>query len=313
MVAAKTSDDLLDEAKVLAATPPSDTRVTDSEMLEIGAHALSMEIAELFMSAGGTQRWVYTGTDVATVVDQFLYRLPSRALGSGLADLLIIDAGGEEYDAPEIPLEDVWLYAQQRTGNWRSPYAYAFQGDHIHIVPTPTDTSYTLRMRWHRQPARLVAVSAAALVTGVTGTTITCASIPSSIATPLDVDVVEGTPHGDVLQTDAAATIAASVFTIAAGVDAEIAAGDYVCIAGETCIPPIPEAVWPLLVGLVAHEVIDAYGDGDAYARSEKRIHRRRELAKRMLTPRNKGETPKLINRHSSLRGGRFPRWLGRG
>ena len=311
MVAAKTSDDLLDEVKVLAQTPPSDPRVTDAEMLELGSHALSMEIADLFLSCGQA-RWVYTSSDVATIASTALYRVPSRALASGLSDLLIIDSSGEIFDAPEIPLEDHWIFVQNRAGNGRSPYAYSFEGDHVRLAPTPADTSYSIRYRWPRQPARLVTVAECAKVATAGGVQIVCDSIPSTMSSPLTIDVVEGTPHGDVLMQDTAATFTGSTFTVSA-VDSEVADEDYVCPVGTTCVPPIPESVWPFLVAMVAQEVIDAYGDGDAFARAEKRVRRRREMAVRALAPRNRGETPVIINRHSALRGGRFTRGLGRG
>lgn len=306
-IAAKTSDDLIAEAKVLSQAADAEGRITDAEILEIGSHVLSMEIAELFISARQS-RWVYTAADIATVSGQALYRVPTRALAAGVHDLVAVDTDGTEYDLHEVSLEEVHLYSNDEVRSLRGPYDYCWVGDQIRLLPTPSNTTYSLRLRFARQPARLVTVAECAKVASTTTTTVVCDSIPAGFpSSPTTVDIVEGTPHGDVLQHDASATYTGSTFTIAAGVDTEIAAEDYVCPVGTTCIPPIPEQVWPLLVAIVAHEMIDTFGDTKQLASSERRVARRREMAKRVLSPRNRGETPKIRNRHSAMRGGRYP------
>ena len=305
MVAAKTSDALLAAIKRDAQMPPADGRLTDAEILDIASEALSAEVADLLVSVR-QQRWVQTHADVAITSGVATYRIPSRALAAGVSDVLIVD-GETEYDAPELSPEERYRYSDGQRGPWRSPYGYAWQGDHIVLVPEPSETRYSLRLRYPRQPGRLVAVEECGLVTSTTATTIELDATPSAWGASETLDVVEGTPHADTLMLDASATISGTTVTIAAGVGSEVAAGDYVCLAGETCIPPVPESVWPYLVAACVARVVYVIGDVAAIQAAQIMAAQAERRVRSVLAPRNRGARELVTHHNSALRGGRMP------
>lgn len=306
MVAAKTTDDLLTEVRDEAQLPTTDGRIDSAGILRLASKRLSTTIADLLVSLR-QERWVTTHADIPIVSGTARYRIPSRALATGVADILIVD-GSDVYDAPEIDAEERWRYTSGQRGPWRSPFGYTWEGDRIVLLPTPDTSGYSLRVRYPRQPARLVEVDDCMLISSLTATTLTTLSLPSASAwaSGPTIDVVKSAPGGDVLMMDTAATTSVLTLTVAA-VDSEVAVGDYACLAGETCIPPIPESVWPLLVAETALAVLRAIGDPTGTADAERNVAEAGTRAKSVLAPRNRGERKMVIPHASTLRGGRFP------
>lgn len=302
MVAAKTSDDLLSDVRVAAQLADNEGRITSAEMLRMASRLLSTRIAKLLITAR-QERWVRTHSDVPIVSGTAKYRVPSRALAAGVSDVVIVDAGGEEYDPPYITARDRHYFSGGRRPNSRSPYAYTWEGDHIVILPTPQESQYSLRVRYPRQPPRLVLVASCGLVTNKSATTIDVLAMPSGWGSFNTVDVVEGTPHGDALMLDQLAGISSNTLTIAAGVDSEIDDGDYVCLAGESCVIPLPENVWPVLVEALAVDVMTRLEDNSSTIATH--VDLRDEAASAVLAvlePRSRAERPMLRRRGSPYR-----------
>lgn len=178
-------------------------------------------------------------------------------------------------------------------------------------VPDANSSRFSLRVRYPRQPSRLVPVAECALVSSVASNVITVAAVPSAWGAAETVDTIQGVPHADALGLDQSATISGSDITIAAGVSSELAAGDYVTLAGETCVPPVPEVVWPALTSATSVDVLTSIGD-EAHSSSQmSKAGRQFSRAKRLLTPRNRGEREVIQNHNSAARAGRFPNWRG--
>lgn len=313
-IAAKTADDLISDLIVAAQLRSSDSttiddgRLSNAEALRIASRLLSTQVAALLVAAR-QERWVSQASDVAITSGTDTYRVPGRALAAGVSDVVIYDdASGEEFDPPYLDGRDRHHYVNGRKGQWRSPYAYTWQGDHIVLVPAPTETKYQLRVRFPRQPPRLVQTSACALVSSTTATTITTnATVPSAWASSETLDIVQGDPHGDVIGLDLAGTsISGTSITIAAGVPSEAASGDYVCLDGDSCVIPLPESVYSYLVDLLTVWALQRIGDPLAEQAKELAMATRASVQE-VLEPRSRGERRVPIRRHSPLRLGRYP------
>lgn len=328
MPAAKTTTDLLSAVRLDGALPDVDGRfgstqaAMDSSILDLAAQELSTSVADVLISLR-QERWVRQQTDVQIAAGINRYRIPARALAAGVSDLTIVD-GGTEYDLSPIDTEDRFRFSDGRKGNWRAPYGYTWEGDCILLVPTPMETKYTLRVRYPRQPSRLVTVANCAAISSLTGTVLTIvAGAPvgwSSIT--MDIDVISGTTHGDVLEDDVTVVTNAGPTTMTrssgtfalTGPDAILGTGNnyyrsYVCVAGTSCIIPIPESVYPLLVAATVRRCQEVCGDDDALVAAERAYARAEKRVRNMLEPRNRGGREMLTNPYSALRGGRFPGW----
>lgn len=305
MVAARTSDTLLADVRAATQLPDADGRLTTAEIYRITDQAMVLHVADL-LSQPRSQRWAIISAGGITS-GTLLYRVPDRALGASVLDVLITD-GTNSWSAPEIPQEDAHLYTTVR-GSWDSPYAYAWRGDRIQILPTPTVSTYSLAFKIARQPSRHVAVSSCAVVASSTSTTITTsATVPSAWTSSQTLDIVRaetGMPwiYTTTLPTlDLAGTsISGTSITVSAGLPSDLPAGCYVCLAGETCVPAIPESVYPVLVHASAMLVLEALGDPRAQSEAAL-LETAIAVARKLLEPRNSGATQRRVPRFSPLR-----------
>lgn len=309
MVAAVTSDALLARVKRAAMMPTADGRLTDAEILTALDDVIDTQLGRAVYDADDG-RWVETAADVAVTAGRSDYRLPERAWADGIRQVMLVDPT----TGTEIPLDYVDLadaYELRNAGVWAAP-AYTLVADAIRLLPTPADSAYSLRVAYLRQPSRLVAVSACALVSTVSSSTIgAAAALPSSMSGTEVVDVVRGT-NGRVLETDVTVTASTPNLTRGAGAwgtsgIGAIVAGDYVCLAGETCVVPVPRVAIAYLVELGARQVCIDLGDAEgardrAATAEEARKDMEQGIAERSRT------RPAVINRFSPLRSAGMPR-----
>lgn len=308
MVAAKTCDDLVTEAKDAASVPDADGRFgTASGALELGILRLASNVlrttcADLLVGSR-SQRWVSSALG-SIVSGTYLYAIPERALAAGVSDIIITD-GTDEWSAPEIAASDAWRFINLH-GGWDSPYAYCWRDDDIELLPHPTSSAYSLRVKYPRGLLRLVRVSDCARVASKGATTITtAATVPSAWTATETLDIVRGGPNGQPRDIDLAGTlISGTSITIAAGVPSTVVAGDYVCLDGETCIPPVPDAVWPVLVSGTALRVARVFGDAPGVADLERQTGEDYTLAKKIVNPRSRGASQKIVARGYGTRRG---------
>jgi hypothetical protein len=322
LVQALTTDDLLTEVKDQCVLPTADGRLGSTEALanvaicKMASRVLRTVVADLLIACR-QQRWVTNtstqGDGTAAHLQSITsgtsyYAVPERALAAGVADVEILDASASPiayWSAPEIPAQEAWRYRSNH-GGWDSPYAYCWRDDEIELLPNPTSTQYSLRIGYPRGLLRLVPVASAARVASKTATVITTsAAVPSTWAASETLDVVRGGPNGQPRVIDiAGSSISGTSITITLGVPASVVAGDYVCLDGETCVPPVPDAVWPVLVDATSLEVLRALGDLDGIAAAERRAGESMRTAKEILSPRSRGASKKIVARGYGTRSG---------
>ena len=170
------------------------------------------------------------------------------------------------------------------------------------LVPSPSQSG-TLRLEYHRRPSALVTTSAVATISSINGarTVITTtATIPSTIVSGISVDVVDNTPGFKTLVMDATttATTSGTTITLTAALPSSVAAGDYVCLAGESPVPQIPVELHPLLAQRTKAAALEALGDPKA-VQAMQVCDRMRQSAMVQLSPRSKGSPRYLINRNA--------------
>lgn len=301
MVAALTTDDLLNEVKDQAMVPSTEGRLTDLQILKLASEVMRTEVAEL-MVGSRSQRW-NTAVTMATIAGTSTYPVPERALATGVSEILISDGATGLWNPPEISQPDVWRYVNSH-GGWDSPYAYAWSDEGIMLLPTPADTTYSILWLYPRGLLRLVRVSDAGRITAVGASTVTISATPSAWTSSEVVDIVSGRPSGAVRAIDVSASISGTTVTIGSSVS-DCRVGDYVCLDGETCIPPVPDVVWPVLVSGTAREVGIALADGPLEQQlADRRASRAASSAKALLTPRSRGASKKIVTRgYGSRRG----------
>ena len=296
------ADDFLDQVKSRAQLPDITGALSDADILLLADQAMQTEIEPLVV---GMKRdyWVKTyDQDITANVSD--YRIFHRSIGSKLRDLLLVDQNGNEYSIPEIAPEQAWRYKQVQ-GDWNTSVAYYVQGEEVVLVPTPTQTGYTLRQKYClRRPRLTIDTDNYAAITSFIGPILSVATVPANIISGAFVDIVRRKPYFDVLVVEAE-VIAAGVGTISIDVapPTSLQAGDYVSFSDTSYIVPLPVEIQQLLLTATVGKVLMALGDERAQ-REIAVFERDRDRVKVLLSPRNEGESPRIINRSGPIRGG---------
>lgn len=297
-----TSDELLDGLKSRAIIPSSQALYSDANILTMADDVIAVMLVPLLTSL--RQDYFVTTSTQVTVASQNGYKIPYRSIGRTLRDLKLYKTStpASKIDLTRIASEDEHLYLG--TG---SPFGFYFKQDKYVLVPTPTDTSYTLEEWYMIQPSRLVQVSQAAKVVSFTSTMVTCDAIPAEIVTNSVIDFIDGYPGHTIRSMDKTVTaISGNTLTFASGViPSDLAVDDYIALKQKTPFITLPEECYRLLESELAHRILTAQGDFEGAKNLDATIMKETENLKKVLEPRVKGEATKMINRRSLLRSGK--------
>lgn len=251
-----------------------------------------------------SEEFCVTDYDVSLVSGQSEYRLPPRATGETLRDVQL-DTGNGFYSvmrrSPEssVPAPDS-----------STPGEFYIRDDMVVLVPSPSTSSGTLRMRYFMRPNKLVASSRAWQVTAKPSSTqLTLAALDSSsnaatfFGSTATVDLVRSQPGFRHVLIDASASLSTNTATLTAAEVADVTVGDYFMTAEESCVPQVPAEAHPLL----AQAVVCAYlraASQPGLPEAEAKLARMETDFRSLVTPRTQAQPRYVINREG-------PGWAG--
>lgn len=234
-----TTTDLINNIKLRGSFPTANDLFSNASFLSILNDEMMNQVTPLIMKVN--EEYFLTYKDITFVSGQNAYRIPKRAVGSMLRDAELIDSSGNISHFPKI-------FEEQLYNTTQGDFGYYLKANQIILSQTPTSSSFTLRLPYIRRPSKLVLPTSCAQITAISGTTITVSSLPSTMAVNTSIDFVQGDSPYDLLQMDTAiASVSGTTLTFAS-VPADLAINDYISIAGEACVPQIPEELIPFLV-----------------------------------------------------------------
>jgi hypothetical protein len=316
-VIAKTTADLISEARARTAAPATDGLVSDSELLSLADQEMRSEVAQILIAAR-SEYWLEESTASITS-GTATYRIPDRALGMGMRDVTIYDANDNEWNLIQVPADRRYLYSTPNLSG--APSAFTLENGELTLLPTPSSSDWTLRLRYYVMPPRLVQTSEAARISSAGSTTtltlIVTTTPPSTVTTVgALVDIVRGGGMFETLYADrVVAGWASPTLTLESTTPiatAQIATSttqnqraDYLCPSGQTVFPPLPDTLWPVLVAATCRAYCEAIGDARALEIADAMFARKVAAARSMLTPRVDGEEVRIVPLHTPLRGGR--------
>jgi len=324
-----TADDLVAAVRVRAQMPDAagDGAITDADILTLANEEIALRLVPLVRRSRGD--YFVSIHDVDIVSGTGTYRVPTRAQTSGLRDLTIVDSSGREWPVPQMHLEDAG--PAQTVGGGYGGARFYMRGPDVVLVPTPTYSDCTLRMYYHRSHPTLVpnaesgsvAVSSGELralkVPANDAQGEALYPVPASWAAGLTIDVFWATPpYGPVafdnyITNVNTANPTYNVYTLTGGLPTAMSDNpDIYWLASklsETSIVGLPRECWPLLVSAVTARVCEVIGDRDAAAMAFGLYDRESANIMTLLTPRVEGNKQVIVDRFSTLRGGRGRGW----
>lgn len=321
MPRAKTTADLLTELRARVSAPAANGLLDPDELIELADQEQRSEIASILIGV----RSEYWLTSYTTSITSGLaeYRVPDRALGMGLRVLTIYDANGREWDVPQVDASRRYEFAAGNSGQCDPARAFTFENGTLTLLPTPSVSGYTLRLRYYTTPPTLTAVTnAAAIQVASTTTTLTVFEAPTNTdlsGGDVYIDVYRGAGMSEALTAGNLVTdYTTLVFTLTDPiVVADFASHsglstprpgervDYITVAGTTVYPPIPEVLWPVLLTATTRSYYEAIGDTRGLEAAAAIFDRRKRMALDVLQPRVDGQPVQAIPLDTPLRNGR--------
>lgn len=311
-----TTTEFIASVRRRAGLPDASDPAMDADIMALGDdQTLNLIVPEILSLR---EEYYVVTYDTSIVGGTNTYRIPSRAVGAKLRDVTLLDAAGNAMPwGSRVTLEEVDAMSTTAVPAPGLAYGFAMQGDMVRLVPTPQATSGTLRMRYYRRPNTMVATTAGYQITSLSygnGYYKLNGTVPSTWTTSNFVDVTQQNPNFDLLQAD---TAAASVTTGGSGFvgsasswQSEIAAGDWVTLAGTTVVPHVPADARQTLEQATAVKVLEAIGDRQGAGIAEAKLQQSLLAMQRLFAPRVDGRPAKIVNPRGVLGGRRiwYPR-----
>lgn len=324
-----TTADLLSRVRNLCQLRTDNGKVTATEILAICDEEIQSNLFPALMR-------VRDDYAVTSQISTFLAGVTNYRLPFGCSSEAITHVDVAEYTATAsgYTINRSWQLNRVTVGQLAGyaddtssvPTAYAIIGDAIEVRPIPTTTTvyaYVLVIHYEGRPSRLIIDTSCRIVstvvagTGALTITLTSAIAPTGAGLGSVLDIVPAVPPLGPFVTNTTITSIASDPIITVGISAagaatsttqlaaQIVAGSYVTPRGFTCVFPMPEAWWPVLIYAGAAAVCATMGDDGAAVKFTAIAEQRKALVLSMQQNRVRKQPLPAFNRHSPLRVGR--------
>ncbi len=286
-----TASALLATARLHGWLPPSPDSATDAEVLTQMTQELRLGMASLLKSVHQDY-----GVESATVaVSGGTAWLPKACSSLAVQSVAWVN-GSQRQRLTALPAVSESDYPPTMA----YPAGYYLEGSNLRV---PGGWTGSVTVRYQALAPDLVATSAAAQVSSVTNaTTFVTSSTPAGWATSgLSLDFISARPGAPVLQREVAAARASNTFTVAS--TSGLAAGDWVALAGESPLVPLPPELLTLLALRTAAQIAAASSAANAPALATILAKNEAEALK-LIAPRQPQAVP-IVSRY----GPRGRRW----
>lgn len=294
-----TTTQLLTAIKRSGHIPSNQTPFSDTDLLNIADEEIQTGLMSQFLSV--RENYYLTYYD-QTVNATGIYPIHSRSTGSGISDLQLV-VNTTVYQIVRMDIGGQFATNTSSSGN----YSSYFQGNNIVVTPNPV--TGTIRQYYSQRPNTLVATSSCAQITAINfiSNTLTFSSLPTTITTSSPCDLIKDQPHFECLAIDQTPTAVVGTTVTFASLPSNLSVGDWVALAGQSCIPQIPVEFRALLAMRVAERVSLSQGyTQKAQMLGQKRVDMEKALIS-IINPRVTEQT-KTVNPDQGFLGNTFRR-----
>jgi hypothetical protein len=305
-------EDRIAGAKLRTLAPISQNTFQTSDLITIANDELLLKVVSDLMKVREDFFLTSRSSTLEAGVDH--YSIPPRAIGSTLVALFYVDSSGTEHPLDRIEPSRRHEFA----GSTGTPSKFYFAGDEVVICPAPEVATGSLLFQYYRKPNRLISTTNCAAITdissagGTTTITIDTDLTDTGLDFPLSVgskvDIVSATGPfllwAEQVSLTAISTTQIQVATSAISNEAgtvEPQIGDYVCPAGYSNIPMIPEEFHPVLDQMMGVRLVAALGDMNKLAAAKVELKEARAEAIAMVKNRVQSSPMRVSARNGLL------------
>lgn len=289
-----TTQDLINRIKVRASIPTNDNLFSTAEYLQMLLDEYISQIIPLFQKAN--EEYFLSHKIIPIVAGQTTYRIPAKSISASLRDVQLID------QSENIIISVNRLYEEDRSLQLSG---YYLVGNKIELSKDLIqNTQYSLRLPYFKRPSRFVLPSACAEITEIDTNlnTVTVASLPSNFSTSKPVDILQASSPYDFISEDETITNISGLVLTFNSLPSDLAIGDYICLAGESCVPTmLPLEAENILVQATLCSVLSSKKDKAAADFELQKLEMSKQSFTNMIEPRVKSSDQKITNRNSLL------------
>lgn len=298
-----TTDDLVTAVRRKGQIPDA-SDYTDSDILAEADDVISGRLTEVI--AGLSNGFYVRVLDITMVAGTARYTLPSRSVAGAVEYVTVLQSDGAERPMGRLRSSDAMYVA----GTSGTPYNYTIEGDDILLYPAPP-VAETIRVRYQLRRSKLVPVASCVEISAVTPLSFQVTSSDTKPANFLDTenyDIVRPTGvRGSIVLDGGMFAISTPpvpinyIFDSDVSVD-DVEVGDYLCLAGETCVIQLPIELHAALANATAASILGQRGFTGGMQTLDAQAARDINAYQRMAAQRVKNAPVPFINRGSMLR-----------
>jgi hypothetical protein len=302
------ADDLVASVKLRGSIPTAQITFTSDRFLSICDEETQSYIVPFIQAVREDHYTVEV--DVALSQGVTSYRIPYRAVGASLREVVFVNSQNAIVDAARINQDDAYGHSYIR--------GFKVLGPNVVYIGGGRSLPNKMRLSYYVRPNRLVKATEAARIVSfdAIAKTITLGAIPAAreplLPEPGTVapgyftgvtsfDIVRNQPPFEHVSFDVAGTYAANVLTVSGDFPA-VQVGDFVARAEETPVPQVPAELHPLLAQKVAAKCLESLGDTEGMKNALALMERMEADAKVLITPRVLGAPTRIVPRNALWR-----------
>ena len=309
---ALTTNKLIESVKRRALVPSSNITFSDNDLIEFLNEELNIGLIPSILQM--KDEYLVFKEIISIQNGNTTYPIPARAIGNKLREISYSDDGRNEYNMTQIELDNKVSNNYLNQGGFYASQFYV-QGSSIHLHPNDFSYSGYLFFYYYMRPNYLVKDNSVAVIKDIDRTTgtLTFNSLPSTYTSGVDCDFINSDSPNNIMSIDVP-LISVNQVTKTVVVDptlipSNLKKGDYMPIAGESCVPNVPTELHAILAQRVAMRVLEAIGDSQGLTNAKMKLDEMEAKTGVLVDSRVEGSPIKVKNRQMqyTLRG-RFMR-----
>lgn len=247
------------------------------------------------------------------------YVVPERSIGSKLREVCFQDPAGNEYEMTQISVDDRYGYLANVV-EFTSFRRFYMEGSDLILFPSVgVNVSGKLAFYYYLRPNNLVKDAEVATISNINRTTgeITVSNLPSTYGLDHKFDFIRAESPHNILSIDVSLTALNSstkIITVnVSDIPKDLSKGDFLAIAGQTCVPNVPTELHVILAHRAAQRVLEAIGDTQGLANATAKLQEMEQKTGIIIDNRVEGAPRKIVSKslmtglgRNSRRSGRF-------